>query len=168
MAQFLPILALIVLAAVFAGLSLVASALLSPRRPTAAKNAPYECGIVEHAPPPERFPVRFYLIAMIFVVFDIEIIFLYPFSMVYRELGAFGVGAIVIFAAAVFESFLYVIANGALSWGPARNLRRPSDMSVSADRTSRSTIRRVGATGRGLQTPVPTTTVPTTTAPEAA
>ena len=148
MAQYLPIVVLVALAALFAGLSLVASTVLNPRRPTPAKVAPYECGIEAQEAPPERFPVRFFLIAMIFIVFDIEIIFLYPFTMVWRELGAFGVVAIVIFAAAVFESFLYVISHGALSWGPARQRRLAGDMVVSAARTSRSTIRRVGATGR--------------------
>jgi len=91
--------------------------------------------------------VRFYLIAMIFIVFDIEIIFFYPFSMVYSELGWFGIAAIVIFSAAVFESFLYLISNGALNWGPARNVRRSTVM-LDAGRTTSSTVRRVGADGR--------------------
>ena len=73
--------------------------------------------------PPERFPVRFYLVAMIFIVFDIEIIFLYPFTMVFRELGGFGLAVIGIFSVAVFESFVYLIANGALDWGPIKRLR---------------------------------------------
>jgi NADH-quinone oxidoreductase subunit A len=148
MGQYLPILLLLALAGLFAGLSLIASGLLNPRRETAPKISPYECGVIDQLPPPERFPVRFYLVAMIFIVFDIEIIFLYPFTMVYRELGAFGLGAVVIFGLAVFESFLYVLANGALDWGPARQLRRTNDLAVSSARTSRNTIRRVGTTGR--------------------
>ncbi len=75
MGQYLPIVAMIVLAALFAALSFVASSLLQPRRPTEAKVAPYECGIVDQTDPPERFPVRFFLIALIFIVFDIGIIF---------------------------------------------------------------------------------------------
>ena len=78
MGQYLPVVALIVLAVLFAALSLIASRLLAPRRSTVAKRAPYECGIVPGRESPERFPVRFYLVAMIFIVFDIEIIFLYP------------------------------------------------------------------------------------------
>src|SRR5215471_17110146 len=111
MAQYLPLLALLVLTALFGVISLIVSRLLNKPRPNSAKVAPYECGIVDQTDPPERFPVRFYLIAMIFIVFDIEIIFLYPFAIVARSLGTFGLIAIVVFAAAVFESFLYLIAN---------------------------------------------------------
>lgn len=63
MVEYLPLLILAVLAAIFAGASFLASGLLAPRRPNAAKSAPYECGIVPHLEPAERFPVRFYLIA---------------------------------------------------------------------------------------------------------
>lgn len=147
MGQYLPVLALAVLAGLFAGISFLAARFLNPPRPNAAKVAPYECGVVDQAPAPERFPVRFYLIAMIFIVFDIEIIFLYPFTTVYRELGTFGILAIVIFALAVFESFVYLIANGALDWGPRRMERRQSGM-VDAARTAGTTVRRVGLEGR--------------------
>jgi NADH-quinone oxidoreductase subunit A len=147
MGQFLPVVVLMVLAIVFAAVSLVAARLVNPPRPNAAKVAPYECGIEDVTTPPERFPVRFYLVAMIFIVFDIEIVFLYPFSMIYRELGTFGMIAIVIFALAVFESFLYLVANGALDWGPGRRYSRRSEM-VSAARSARTTVRRVGLEGR--------------------
>ena len=147
MDQYLPVLGLLVLAALFAAISFVASRLFAPRRPTEAKSAPYECGIVPSKEPPERFPVRFYLIAMIFIVFDIEIIFFFPWAVVHRSLGAFGLFAILIFAAAVFESFVYLISNGALDWGPAKRLRDSSPL-VDSDRTSESTIRRVGLEGR--------------------
>jgi NADH-quinone oxidoreductase subunit A len=147
MGQYLPIVALLVLAALFAAISFVASRLLNPPRPTPAKVSPYECGIVDQTDPPERFPVRFFLIAMIFIVFDIEIIFFYPFTMVASELGWYGIAAILIFSAAVFESFLYLIGNGALNWGPAQHIRR-SRLSTSVGRTSRTTIRRVGLEGR--------------------
>jgi NADH-quinone oxidoreductase subunit A len=79
-------------------------------------------------------------------VFDIEIIFLFPFAVVFRSLGGFGIGAVVIFSAAVFESFVYLISNGALDWGPVKHLRR-SEI-VSPARTSDTTIRRVGLEGR--------------------
>jgi NADH-quinone oxidoreductase subunit A len=150
--QFLPIVVLAILAALFAGISFVASRILNPPRPTSAKVAPYECGIVDQADPPERFPVRFFLIAMIFIVFDIEIIFFYPFTMVAKSLGAFGIIAIVIFSAAVFESFLYLISKGALDWGPAKQVRR-SDVMTSAARTAESTVRRVGLDGRTAPAP---------------
>lgn len=110
MGQYLPIVALLVLVAAFAGISLIAQRILVPPRPNAAKVAPYECGILDTSEPPERFPVRFYLIAMIFIVFDIEIIFFYPFTQVYGALGWFGLVAIGIFTVAVFESFPNLIA----------------------------------------------------------
>ena len=146
MGQSLPLLVLGLLAGVFAGGSLIASGLLNKRRPNVAKNAPYECGVTEQMAPPERFSVRFYLVAMIFVIFDIEIIFLYPYAVVHERLGLFGLLAIVEFALAVFVCFVYLIANGALSWGPVAQ-RRPSAMQ-SEHRTARSTIRKVGMTGR--------------------
>ena len=144
--QYLPILALLILGVVFAALSFGASSLLAPRRTTSAKRAPYECGIKPAQDTPDRFPVRFFLIAMIFIVFDIEIIFLYPWAMVYQSLGLFGLIAMVIFAFTVFESFIYLIGNGALDWGPVKQaIRREL---VTPSRTSSSTIRRVGAEGR--------------------
>jgi NADH-quinone oxidoreductase subunit A len=147
MGQYLPVLALLILAVLFAAVSFVASKLLAPSSPSAAKSAPYECGIVPSREPPERFPVRFYLIAMIFIVFDIEIIFLYPYAVISRELGAFGLIEMVVFAVAVFGSFLFLIANGALDWGPVKRRGR-DDRLVSPARTTSSTIRRVGTDGR--------------------
>jgi NADH-quinone oxidoreductase subunit A len=143
MGQYLPVLALGVLAALFAGLSILASRLLAPRLETPAKEAPYESGIVPSRAPPERFPVRFFLVAMIFIVFDIEIIFFLPWAVVYRDLGSFGFWALLIFAALVFESFVYLVSKGALDWGPIKRVVPPS-----AHRTSESTIRRVGLEGR--------------------
>src|SRR3954453_11298779 len=146
MGQYLPIFAMLVLALVFAGVSRTVSNLMAPRSPSVPKAAPYECGIVPSREPPERFPVRFFLVAMIFIVFDIEIVFLFPFATVFRELGGFGIGAIVIFSAAVFESFVYLISKGALDWGPVKQQNR-SDV-VSPARTTATTIRRVGLEGR--------------------
>ncbi len=147
MAQYLPIFVMLVLGVAFAGISLVMSRLVSPKRPSAAKSAPYECGIVPRQDPPERFPVRFYLVAMIFVIVDIEIIFLYPYVIVHEQLGLFGLIEMLVFAIAVFASFVYLIANGALDWGPVQRLRG-ADPSVSVERTTTSTVRRVGQEGR--------------------
>ncbi len=149
MGQYLPVVTMLALAVVFAALSALVSRLLAPRRPTQAKSAPYECGIVPRKDPPERFPVRFYLVAMIFIIFDIEIVFLYPWAVVYRRLGAFGLWEMVMFAAALFVAFVYLISQGALDWGPVKRLRSPEDEAmVSADRTATSTIKRVGLDGR--------------------
>jgi NADH-quinone oxidoreductase subunit A len=137
--SYLPILILTILGIGFAAFSLVASKLLAPQRPTDAKELPYECGIVPTYEPPDRFPVRFYLVAMIFVIFDVEIIFLFPWAVVYNQLGRFGLVEIIVFVAAVFISFIYLVANGALDWGPIKRLKPLSD------RTSDSTVRRVGS-----------------------
>jgi len=152
MIQCLPLITLLVLAVIFGVMSALASRLLAPRRPTLAKFAPYECGIVPRKDPPERFPVRFYLVAMIFIIFDIEIIFLYPWAVIYRGLGPFGLWEMFVFAGAVFVSFLYLISNGALDWGPVKKLRRANDPEmISADRTSTSTVKRVGLEGRDTE-----------------
>lgn len=147
MGQFLPILALMILAGLFAGISFFASRLLNPPRPTPTKIAPYESGILGVTPPPQRFPVRFMLVAMIFIVFDIETVFFFPFAMVVDELGGYGTAAIVIFAATLFESLLYMVSKGALDWGPARQSRR-SQLMTDRARTSRTTVRAVGLDGR--------------------
>jgi NADH-quinone oxidoreductase subunit A len=141
MAQYLPILAIFVLAAVFATVSLAGSRLLGPSRPTAAKQAPYECGIVPNRGLAQRFPVRFYLVAMIFIIFDIEIIFLYPWAVIYRQLDVFGLVEMVVFSVAVVVSLAYLLSNGAIDWGPARRLART--VSPTRMRSSTSTIRRV-------------------------
>jgi NADH-quinone oxidoreductase subunit A len=139
--QYLPIFALLVLGVVFGAASFVASSLLAPqKKPSAAKLAPYECGIVPDRDPPTRFPVRFYLVAMIFIIFDIEIVFLYPFAVIFKQLHTFGLVEVLVFAVVVLVSFLYLVSNGALSWGPAKQLR----VGMPA-RTSESTIARVTA-----------------------
>ena len=155
MAAYLPIVALLVLAGVFAAGSFVASKLLAPSRPTAAKEGPYESGIVPTHEPAQRFPVRFYLVAMIFIIFDIEIVFTYPWAVIYsRDLGKFGLVEMVVFAFAVVVSFLYLISNGALDWGPSRRVRPADDEPL---RTTTSTVRRVAKPATG---PAGGTTVP--------
>src|SRR5947199_9388785 len=89
MTAYLPILTMICLVVAFIAASFLASQLLGPQRPNAAKQAPYESGIVPEQEPAERFPVKFYLVAMRFIVLDVEIVFLYPFSTVFRGLGAY-------------------------------------------------------------------------------
>jgi NADH-quinone oxidoreductase subunit A len=122
MTDYLPILVMLVLATVFAAASFAASALLAPRRPTAAKLAPYECGIVPEHEPAERFPVKFYLVAMIFIILDIELVFLYPWAIVFRRLAIFGLVEMGLFLGAVVVAYGYLLSSGALEWGPARRV----------------------------------------------
>lgn len=146
MAAYLPIVILFVLAQLFVFGSIVASTVLGPRRrESAAKTGPYECGIVPDQEPAERFPVRFYLVAMIFIIFDIEIIFLYPWAVRFNALGMFGLVEMVIFSIAVVVAFTYLISNGALDWAPMNRLRRleASTGRILGDRTTSSTIRKV-------------------------
>ncbi len=147
MGQYLPIVCLLILAVLFGALSFAASRLLAPRRPSAAKEAPYECGIVPSRDAPERFPVTFYMVAMLFIMFDIELIFIYPFAVDRRFLGSYALWEMLAFSVVFFAAFVYVVARGALEWGPvAKQVRLES--ALSPQRTSSSTIRRVGLEGR--------------------
>ncbi|MDQ1423483.1 MAG: NADH-quinone oxidoreductase subunit [Acidimicrobiaceae bacterium] len=147
MGPYLAVVALIVLAVLFAAISLVVSVFLNKRHPNAAKGAPYECGIVPSREPPNRFPVGFYLVAMLFIMFDIEIVFLYPYAVSRQTLGGYGFWEIISFSAVFFLAIVYVVAKGALDWGPLHR-RQALDGAVTPERTSATTVRRVGLEGR--------------------
>lgn len=123
LADYLPIAIMFLLVIVFAVAAINLGNLLSPRRPTPEKLAPYECGIVPEVEPSQRFPVKFYLVAMLFVIFDIEIIFLFAWAVRFRELGWFGLAAVGIFTALVIETLSYVWKRGALDWNIPRRAR---------------------------------------------
>jgi NADH-quinone oxidoreductase subunit A len=125
MADYLPILVMAWLVIAFVLLSFVASQLLAPQRPHAAKQTPYECGIVPEQEPAERFPVKFYLVALAFIILDIEIVFLYPFALIFRDIGFAGLVAIGAFVFALLVPFAYLLSVGALSWAPLQR-RIPS------------------------------------------
>ncbi|MDQ6873765.1 MAG: NADH-quinone oxidoreductase subunit A [Actinomycetota bacterium] len=118
MTPYLPIVALFVLAGGFAVFSVGIAGFIGPKRYNRAKLDAYECGI-EPTPQPAgggRFPVKFYLTAMLFIVFDIEIIFLYPWAVANKELGVFGLVEMVLFIATVFIAYAYVWRRGGLDW----------------------------------------------------
>jgi NADH-quinone oxidoreductase subunit A len=123
---FVPIVILLIVAAAFAVLSIAASAALRPSRRVAAKVAPYESGITPvRLPASEQFPVKFYVVAMLFIIFDIETIFLFPWAVAYRSLGLFGLVEMIVFIGLVFVAYLFVWQKGGLEWeGPDR--RAPS------------------------------------------
>jgi NADH-quinone oxidoreductase subunit A len=118
LSPYVPIAGLFGLAALFALFSLGVSTLVGPKRFNRAKLEAYECGI-EPSPQPiggGRFPVKFYLTAMLFIVFDIEIIFLYPWAVSFDALGLFGFVEMVLFIATVFIAYAYVWRRGGLDW----------------------------------------------------
>jgi NADH-quinone oxidoreductase subunit A len=101
------------------GLSLLVSHRLGPSLPNPTKVAAYESGII---PEPEtdvrrsRFPVKFYLVAMLFIIFDVEAIFLFPWATVLRDLGWYGMGVMAVFVLLLFESYYYILRKGGLEW----------------------------------------------------
>ena len=117
MAHYVPIVILAALAAVFAIFSLVLGTFSGPRRWNRAKLESYECGIEPtRQPQGMRFPVKYYLTAMLFIVFDIEIVFLYPWAVAFDRLGVFGLVEMVTFIATVLIAYAYVWRRGGLEW----------------------------------------------------
>lgn len=118
MELYTPVLALVLLAAGFAVFSVIMSAVVGPKRYNRAKVDSYECGI-EPTPQPlggGRFPVKYYITAMMFIVFDIETIFLIPWAVQFDKLGVFGLVEMVVFIATVFVAYVYVWRRGGLDW----------------------------------------------------
>lgn len=141
--SYLPIVILFAIALVFISVSFLASTLLGPRRRTMAKTAPYECGIVPETDSQRRFGVKFYLLAIAFIILDVEIIFLYPFSTVFVDrvvngsvvegLGTSGIILMGIFLTVLLVPFAYLLASGALNFGP--NSPKVSTLLVSISRS---------------------------------
>lgn len=123
LADYAPIFVMAVLAAGFVAVSLLVSRMFSPNNPTPEKLDPYECGIVPEVEASQRFPVKFYLVAMLFVIFDVEIIFLFAWASIWDQLGWYGVAAMLIFTFFVVETLMYVWKRGALDWNVHRRAR---------------------------------------------
>jgi len=121
--DYLPIAIMFILAVAFAGASLLLSRLIAPHNPTPEKLDPYECGIVPIQEPVSRFPVKFYLVAMLFVIFDIEIVFLFAWAVRFETLGWPGVAAVGIFTLLLLETLVYAWRRGALDWNIPRRQR---------------------------------------------
>ena len=114
--DYLPVLFFLAIAIGFACFAIVASSLLGQKKPSAAKQAPYECGMPTLGPTYMRIPIRYYIFAMLFILFDIEIVFLYPLAVVFKELKTFGFLAMAVFIAVLIVAYLYVWKKGALEW----------------------------------------------------
>jgi NADH-quinone oxidoreductase subunit A len=113
---YVPVLILMGLSLVNAVGIVVLSQLVSPLRPTPVKSAPYESGMVGLGDARERFSVKFYLVALLFIIFDIETIFLIPWGVLFRDLGVFGFVEMLIFIGVLLVGFIYVWKKGALEW----------------------------------------------------
>ena len=118
---WVPILIMIGLGAGFAAFSIGVSHLTGRKKPTPEKLAPYECGMPAVGDARDRHPVKFYLVAMIFLLFDIEVAFLYPFAMALRELRWAGFIQLVVFFAILTAGYVYVWRKGVLDWGHERS-----------------------------------------------
>ena len=118
---WVPILIMIGLGAGFAAFNIALSHLAGPKKPTPEKLAPYECGMPPVGDARERHPVKFYLVAMIFLLFDIEVAFLYPFAMALRDLRWAGFVQLLVFFAILTAGYVYVWRKGVLDWGHERD-----------------------------------------------
>jgi NADH-quinone oxidoreductase subunit A len=116
LSDYLPIVILLALATVFAVGSIGVASRVGPRNPSPAKDAPYECGITPERLPSERFPVKFYLVAMLFIIFDVEVVFFYPWAVIFRELRLFGLAEMGVFVGFLLVAYVYIVRRGGLDW----------------------------------------------------
>ena len=118
-ARYLPLLIHFVVAGALAAAIVLLSRIFGYRKPTLAKLSPYECGMVPVGDARGRFSVKFYLVAMLFIIFDVEAVFLYPWAVILRELKMFGFWEMLVYIGIVLVGFFYVWKKGVLDWGGA-------------------------------------------------
>ncbi len=114
--DYLPIFIFVGIAVGFACFAVLASALLGQRKPSAVKQAPYECGVTTIGPTYVRIPVKYYIFALLFLLFDIEVVFLYPLAVVFKEFKLFAFAAIAVFIGILVVAYIYIWKKGALEW----------------------------------------------------
>lgn len=114
--QYVPVLVMIALGVVFGIVNIVVAEYIGPRRANKEKNSTYESGMEPLRSARERFSVKFYMVAMLFILFDIEIVFMYPWAVQVRQLGSIGFVAMVLFMVLLFAGYVYIVKKGALSW----------------------------------------------------
>jgi len=114
--EYVPVLILFLVALGFAVFTMVVSQLLGKPRPNAAKSSVYECGVPPIGTARERFPIKFYLVCMIFILFDVDAAFLYPWALIYKSLGVFGLVEMAVFIGLLGGGFVYAWKAGALDW----------------------------------------------------
>lgn len=134
--SYVPILVMLIVATVIAAGMVGASAILGPKHPTKYKDSAYECGATPVGSARERFPIKFYLIAMLFIIFDIETIFLYPWAVIFRNSHndyaskVFLLWEMGVFVAILFIGYFYILGKGALDWDEGQDGDRGSDRRV--------------------------------------
>jgi len=114
--EYVPLAILVILATLLAALVVALGHLFGPRRPTQRKSLPYESGMTPFGPGTRRMPVRFYMVAVLFILFDIEVVFLLPWAIVFRQLGLFGLIEMLIFVLILVVGYIYAWKKGALEW----------------------------------------------------
>ncbi len=114
--NYLPILILLVISAALAAFVILLSTFLGPRHPTLRKLQPYESGMTPLGPAQRRMPIKFYLVAVLFILFDIEVIFFYPWAVTFRQLGWFGFVEMLVFVGILLIGYVYAWKKGALEW----------------------------------------------------
>jgi NADH-quinone oxidoreductase subunit A len=137
--SYLPLLIHFIVAGALAGGMVLLSWLIGYRKPTRAKLSPYECGMVPIGDARQRFSVKFYMVAMLFILFDVEAVFLYPWAIILKDLkkmgqGLFGLSEMFVYIGIVLVGFWYIWKKGALDWG----------LNVSSPKTARITRAVVG------------------------
>ena len=116
MREYLPVLMFVVVAVLFAATTIGASTLIVPRRTNAKKLEPYECGLEPIGTARSRFEIKFYLVAVLFILFDIEAVFLYPWAVAFRRLGLYGLIEMALFILILLVGYVYVLRKRALEW----------------------------------------------------
>ncbi|MBP6562258.1 MAG: NADH-quinone oxidoreductase subunit A [Neisseriaceae bacterium] len=114
--NYFPVLIFIIIGLVAGSTFVFLGSVLAPSRPDAEKNSPYECGFEAFENARMKFDVRYYLVAILFILFDLEIAFMFPWAVVYKELGLFGFGSMMVFLAILVVGFVYEWKKGALEW----------------------------------------------------
>lgn len=114
--EYIPIAIIFALAIILGAVILALSHLIGPRRPEPSKASPYECGMPPVGDARLRFSVKFYVVAMLFLLFDIEVVFLYPWAIIFRSLGMFGFIEMLVFLAILFLGYIYALKKGGLKW----------------------------------------------------
>jgi NADH-quinone oxidoreductase subunit A len=114
--EYLPVLLFLLIAIAFAAGTILISTIIVPRRANRLKMAPYECGVEPVGNARERFSIKFYLVAVLFILFDIETVFLYPWAVAFRQLGLYGLIEMVLFIAILLVGYLYILKKRALEW----------------------------------------------------